>query len=136
MSFSSASALEAYLPATGPIGPLTADLSNPTSSSSGAFGSAVASLQLNVQFSDAGLLVGTSDLRFGNLTLCGYSTLPALNGTRIRDLLAMANTLLGGGSAFYTINDIADTVITVSGSFVGGTASAYAQSHLVNGPCP
>ncbi|HUF54925.1 MAG TPA: hypothetical protein VMR52_14340, partial [Dehalococcoidia bacterium] len=72
MTFTSAAALLAYLPATGTAGPLTSDLLNETSSSSGEFGGDVVALKLNVDFSDSGVLSGTA--AFGDLLLCNLTT--------------------------------------------------------------
>jgi hypothetical protein len=57
-----------YLPSSGAPGALNADRVNTSSSSSGLFGGVMAALKLNVDFSDAKLLAGTS--RFGDLLLC------------------------------------------------------------------
>jgi len=81
--------------------------------------------------SDVGFLVGTSGLHFGDLKLCGYSALPALNGMTVRQFLGMVNTRLGGGSATYTISDLFSVTIDLNGSLLGGTASPYAQQHLL-----
>ncbi|HTV28247.1 MAG TPA: hypothetical protein VMF32_10745 [Xanthobacteraceae bacterium] len=56
MIFADADSVIAYLPATGTPGPLTADLVDPVSSVSGAFGGEVVGLALNLAFSDDGLL--------------------------------------------------------------------------------
>jgi len=136
MSFSDATYVLAYLPALGAIGPLNTNLSNPTSSASGAFGGEVLALELNVDFSDAGFLLGTSHIPFGNLTLCNFSTLTALNGSTVRQFLATANTLLGGGTSTYGIADLAPVALSLNGSFFFGAASTFAQQNLVNGACP
>jgi hypothetical protein len=136
MIFLAAQYLLDYLPADGTIGPLTADLLDPTSSVSGAFGGEVCALKINIDFSDAGLTLGTSGLRFGDLTLCGFDTLPALNGMKVREFLAMVKTLLGGGSGTYSITDLDPVTAQLNASFGGGGVSSFAQAHLVNGPCP
>jgi hypothetical protein len=68
MKFSSAPAIQAYLPASRQPKALTADLVNPTSSASGNFGAQVLALQLNVDFSAASITTPG----FGSLilTLC------------------------------------------------------------------
>ena len=124
------------LPATGAPGALTADLINPLSSSSGIFGGDVLALKLNVDFADAGVTAGTSSTRFGDLLLCGFSTLPALNGLTVRSFLAAANTALGGGSALYPISTLDSVANALNLAFVGGTASVFAQDHLFVGSCP
>jgi hypothetical protein len=62
------------------------------------FGGNVLALQLDVDFSDAGVLGGTSGLAFGDLRMCNFTTLSALNGMTVRQYLALVNTLLGGGT--------------------------------------
>jgi hypothetical protein len=136
MAFGGSSAVLAYLPQSGSPYALSSDLLDPTSSSSGRFGGDVLTLELNVDFSDAGFLGGTAGLKLGDLTLCGFSTPAGLNGTTVRQLLATVNTLLGGGSASYSIYDIGLVVDGVNTAFAAGAASTYAQTHLVNGACP
>lgn len=94
------------MPAGGPVGPLTSDVVNPGSTSSGAFGGEVLALKINVDFSDAGVTLGTSGTSFGDLTLCNFTTLPLLNGLTVRQFLDVVNTLLGGGSSIYSIADL------------------------------
>jgi hypothetical protein len=136
MSFSGYSAVFDYLPALGPFAALDADLSDPSGSSSGELGGEVLALQLNVDFSDAGYTLGNAGLPFGDLTLCGVTTLPTLNGLTVRDFLALENTLLGGGSNGYTIADLALIIVPLNASFAAGTADTFAQTHLFPGACP
>lgn len=136
MSFTDANAVIAYLPAVGPLGPLDADLSDPTTTASGQFGGDVVALQLNVDFADVGFLHGTSSVKLGDLTLCGLSTLSLLNGTTVRQVLASVNSLLGGGGATYSITDMDPIAIAISSAFLGRAPSTFAQQHLVNGTCP
>ncbi len=138
MQFGDATSLLAYLPASGTIGPLVADLSNPTTSASGAFGGEVAALKLNIDFSADNVLTGTAHVPFGSLTLCGFTTLPALNTIAVSDFAAQVNTLLGGGSltSGYTIADLDQITASLNASFGGGSVSTFAQDHLVNGSCP
>ena len=53
-------------------------------------------LKLNIDFSDGGLIAGNCRLRFGDLTLCNFDSLPAINHLKVRDFLAVVNSLLGG----------------------------------------
>jgi len=115
MTFDGAPSVLEYLPAAGPIGPLTADLVDPTSTASGAFGGNVLALRLNVDFSAAGVLGGTGG-HFGDLKLCNFTNAQplgfscdaltqaqadALNGQAVAQVLAEANTVLGGGTETY-----------------------------------
>jgi hypothetical protein len=141
--FTSAAHVIGYLPATGRNTPLDADVVDPTASlidpsstSSGAFGGIVLALRLNIDLSDGGALPSNAGLRFGDLTLCNYTTPPSLNGMTVRNISALANTLLGGGSNGYTIDDVAATTIQLNQAFLNGVPNPFAKDHVVNGPCP
>ena len=95
MWFTDGGFIKSYLPANGAPGPLNADLLDPSTTSSGSFGGEVLSLQLNVDFSDAGLTSGLSDPKLGDFILKDLSALPSLNGLSVRQVLATANELLG-----------------------------------------
>jgi hypothetical protein len=136
MQFTSASNVIDYLPSTGAVGPLTADLANPTTGSSGAFGGNVLALQVNVDFADAGFLSASSGLKFGDLQLCGLTSDTDLNGKSARQVLALANTALGGGSTTDGISDLNTIALDLNDSFNAGTPSTFAQDHLFNGACP
>jgi hypothetical protein len=60
----------------------------------------------------------------------------SLNGVSVTSLLALANTLLGGGSSAYAITDINTIVTELNSAFISGVPSPYAQQHLVSGSCP
>jgi hypothetical protein len=120
-----------YMPSIGPYAPLNSSYLNPTTTSSGRFGGDVMALLFNVDFSDAGLLPGTSGLRFGNLILADFTgALAPLDGLTVRQFLADMNTLLSGGSSIVTIADLGETVADVNASFSSGFVSQFAQDHL------
>jgi len=130
MSFSGASTTIGYLPAVGPPAPLDQNLLDPLSSSSGQFGGDVLTLQLNVDFNNAGFLHGTSSVLFGNLVLQNLGACPVANGLTVSQFLANANTALGGGTQLCSITDL-DTVATdLALSFDGGTVTTFADTHL------
>ncbi len=128
--------LIAFFPETGATGILTSDLLDPTSSASGDFGGNVAALRLNVDFGDAGLVGGASGLHLGDLTLCGFTSVPAFNGMTVRQFEAAAETELGGGAQIDAVLDLDITVASLNAAFASGMASVFAQQHLVNGACP
>jgi hypothetical protein len=136
ITFGDAADLLTYLPAIGAVGPLDSNLLDPTSSSSGAFGGDVSALKLNVDFSDAGLVHGTSSARVGDLTVCGLAATPGFNGSNVRGVLAALNAALGGGAAAYPLTDLDDLAVQINAAFFGGAASTFAQQHLVVGACP
>ena len=134
MIFDGSTAIYDYLPATGAAGPLTADLFDPTTSSSGVFGGDVLALQLDVDFSDAGLVTGTSGLKLGDLLLCGASPIPS--GTSVRSFLSIANTALGGAPTGYAISDLDSIASAIDLAFRTGAPSTFAQSSLFASSCP
>lgn len=135
MAFTLPLAVTDYLPATGLPAPLNADLVNPTTSASGVLGGEVLALQLNVDFSDAGLLSGTSSVDFGDLTLCGIGA--PVDGISVRDFLALANTALGGGSTSgISLNAYVAILEELNSSFTLGAPSLFAQQSLRIGACP
>ena len=92
MKFSSALAVQDYLPAGGTPQKLTADLLDPTSSSSGVFGGQVLALKINLMLSDGGATPpGLGDLFYQNPG-------DALHGYTVRQILAAAEAALGGGA--------------------------------------
>lgn len=84
MSFTDADGVRAYLPSIGAFAPLNGSSLNPISTGSGGLGGEVVGLKLNVDFSDAGLLPGSSGLRFGDLVLENFSIEPVFNGLTVR----------------------------------------------------
>lgn len=71
--FTSATTLLEYLPSAGSPAALDSNLVDPTFSSSGVFGGDVAALQLNVDFSDGGLILDATGISFGNLVLANMT---------------------------------------------------------------
>jgi hypothetical protein len=130
MRFDGPTAILAYLPAIGPIGVLTANVVDPTVTSAGLFGGDVLALQLNVDFNNAGFLVGNLDIPFGDLVLQNFSTLPALNGLLVSQFLADANRCVGGGSCIYDANTMDTVTGEINGAFDLGTPSSFAQTNL------
>lgn len=136
MVFTDADSVRAYMPSIGPFSPLNGSVVNPASTASGAFGGEVLALEFNVDFSDAGLLPGSSGLRFGDLILENFSNGPfvnqaSFNGLTVRQFLADENILLSGGSTVFTIADLGTAASDMNGSFSNGIPSAFAQAHLV-----
>lgn len=145
IKFTSASAVAAYLPAGGDATSLTDDLVNPTSTSSGVFGGQVLTLKINVDFSDAHVTSYQTgvfgDLKFANLasgsqlktwTLTATQA-AALNGQTVRQVLAHANTVLGGGALptyVGSIGDLNQLVTWLNESFDNCVVTAGAVSYL------
>jgi len=131
MRFTDASSVLTYLPSVGPFAPLDSSVLNPITTASGGFGGEVLGLELNVDFSDAGFLPGTTGLRFGDLVLENFTTEPVFDGLTVRQFLGDVNELLGGGSGSFGIADLGSTVGDLNAAFSVGNPSAFAQAHLV-----
>jgi hypothetical protein len=137
--FTTVDAIQIYLPQTGSAGPLQNDYLDPGSTNSGYFGAYVLAMTFNVDFNDASLLAGSTDIRFGDLTMVNFSTFLVdgfledfshLNGLSVRQFLAAANTCLGGGSCPHTYEGMAFVARDLSEAFEGGTPTPFAQDHL------
>jgi hypothetical protein len=131
MTFTSAAAVVAYLPAIGSAGALSGSLINPQSSSSGVLGGQVLALQLNVDFS----AVFGNATPLGSLTICNFSLVPSLNGQTVNQFLATANWFLGGGGASFGPTAASSVASLINGAFENGTPSTFAQTNLVAGAC-
>ncbi len=73
---------------------------------------------------------GTSATAFGELRLRNFGTLPLLNVMRVREFLALANTVLDGGSAIYSSGDLFVVALEIARSFFGAVPTEFAQEHL------
>ena len=108
--FDSPDAVLAYLPASGTPGPLSADLLDPLSSSSGVLGGEVVAGTLNTNFSNASLLAHPTSVALGDLVFQNLETLVSTNfffypvdpeiadldGLPVHEILSEANLVLGG----------------------------------------
>jgi len=130
MAFSAASNVQAYLPAGGTAGALTASLVNPTSSSAGVFGGQVTALRINVDLNDAGIIDGF-DGTFSVLVLTG--TGGSLDGSTVAEILAAAEMALGGGPlpGGYSYSDLNYLVDQLNNAFDNCYPSDWAIAHLV-----
>lgn len=135
-AFTSANAVIDYQPTSGTPGALDNDLVDPTSTSSGVFGGYVLALQLDLAFTDAGLVAGSAPLLFGNLRVCNLTDTPAFNGSTVRQVIGALNTAIGGGAAPYGYDQLSTLAQQLSQSFESGAVSLFAQQHLFNGACP
>ena len=114
--FSSASAIESFLPVSGTDNPLTQSLIDPASGNAvGTWAGQIAAAVLNVSYDEAGYLgSGYTDLK--NLE---FITGP-FAGTTIEDFLVIANTALGGGSTSgYSYNQIGYAAEQINLAFDG-----------------
>jgi hypothetical protein len=135
MTFTSPSAIQNYLPAGGKAAALNACLNNPSSSRSGNLGGEVLALELNVDFSAAGITEGAGG-PLGSLNLCGSGT--SLDGMSIAQILAAANKALGNGGmpAGLGPNSLRNLLHQINDSFDNCNPHGFAQKHLTGGACP
>ncbi|HKE00962.1 MAG TPA: hypothetical protein VKE69_08130, partial [Planctomycetota bacterium] len=128
--FTSSDAIEKFLPAAGAAGVLSGDFVDPTGATgAGAFAGQVLALQLNVDFSDAGL--PPNDVALGSLTLKATG-IPGLDGQTIAQVLASAKQTLGGGGPSYGLStsDLNDIVTKLNEGFDGCHADDWSRAHL------
>jgi len=132
IAFTNVDSLVRYLPSVGPSGPLSSDLVNPSTSSSGYFGGEVLALTINIDFSDFGVTGGNLGIPFGDLQLQNFlHSQFNLNGLTVRQVLEQANNLLGGGSSlFYSIDQLDPLIGKLNSSFGDGSVSQFAMDHL------
>jgi len=129
MKFTSARHIELYLPAGRIPNRLNRDYINPLSTTSGVFGGQVLALQLNVDFSAAGITQGSGG-PVGDLRLCNFGT--SLEGKTVSEILRIANTALGGGAlpsgfTYSTLNNLVDNL---NMAFDNCKPSAWARKHM------
>jgi hypothetical protein len=106
LTFDSAADVRVFLPAGGTPGVLTFSATDPTTSAAGVFAGQVLALQLNVDIE-----------HYGTVVISGTGT--SFDGKTVADVLAAANTALGGGSlpAGFTISSLNDLVDSLNQRF-------------------
>jgi hypothetical protein len=115
LKFTSAYAIERFLPQGGTPNKLLANATDPTTSAAGVFAGQVLALKLNVEFSNKGVTeTGLGSLKLKN-GYCGVASCP-LQGKTVNEILAIANSVLGGGAlpagvaSISVLNDIVDKI--------------------------
>lgn len=132
MKFTSSTAIETYIPAGMMPKALTNDHVNPTTTESGVFGGQVLALQLNVDFSFAGITPGGTNCSFGDLVFADPTS--PLFGKTVREILAIANHALGGSNVSgygVTIGNLNTLANNLNDSFGSCTQSAWARMNLM-----
>ena len=113
-----------YLPAGGTPAALTADQTNPLTTSSGVFGAQMVAATLNVAFDLAGIGKLTPQRTpppyLGDLVYVAGCVDDDLVGLSVNQVLALANTAISGGGtpAGVTISDLSDALATLNENFV------------------
>jgi len=134
LTFTSSNAVKDFLPQGGTPDVLTTSATDPTTSDAGVFAGQVLALQLSVDFSDA----GKTDAGLGDLVYVNPGD--SLDGKTVREILAIANDVLGGGTlpAGYTVPILNDLIDHLNKAFDDGdTVTGWAEQHLKeeNGSC-
>lgn len=136
ITFTGFGSLQDFLPASGAPGVLAGDYGDPTNGATeaGLFAGEVLALALNVDFSDVGVTLGARGVPFGDVVMCNVAGVAS--NTSVRQFLAAANTLLGGGAAGLTAADASNLAASLNEAFNLGVVSQFARDHLVIGSCP
>lgn len=119
--FTSASAVEAFLPQGGPPGTLTTNLVDPLSSTGGVLAGQVLALSLNVGFDACDPNFSLSDFPLAGLVVAD-STSPCF-GLSVAEVLAQGNLALGGCPAMFSPSVINGCVSSINENFVDGTTN-------------
>jgi hypothetical protein len=117
LTFTSALAIQNFLPQGSTAAVLTGNATNPTNSVAGVFSGQVLALQLSVDFSNKGITPG------------GLSGLHvqsgALQGQTVAQVLALANSVLGGNTAALpsglTVSGLVSILDSINSNFDGGS---------------
>jgi hypothetical protein len=130
IKFTSCNAVRNCLSFTSGCSALNGNAVNPTTCNAGAFCSHVLALQLNCDFGDHYQTTGFGG-RCGDLVYCDSSS--PCNGKKVRDICAIANCALGGGSlpAGCTISNLCTLVSNLNQCFEGCTLNGWCTNHLV-----
>ena len=121
ITFTSASAIQAFLPQGGSPGVLTATATNPTSTSAKVFAGQVLALRLSVDFSNAGITrAGLANLKVASGRLAGYT---------VGQVLSLANAVLGGNTGALpsglSVSGLNGIVDAINNNFDNGTTNNH-----------
>ncbi len=115
ITLTSAKAVEEFLPQGGTPKALDKNYTNPKSTKAGVFAGQVVALKMNVAFSDHGK-IGTGNVKLGELVV----NAGPLAGKTVYEVLAIANTALGGGATPYSITQLNEAVTAINENFDEG----------------
>jgi hypothetical protein len=119
LTFTSAAAIATFLPQGGSPGSLTSNATNPGKSNAGVFAGQVLALQLSVDFS----AMGITHTGLAALTV----TSGAMKGYTVAQVLAIANSVIGGNSAALpsgvSLSTLNSVVTSINTNFDNGTTN-------------
>jgi len=119
-----------WMPDGGTGGKFTQNYKDAVTTSAGVLGTQTASLQLNVDFSNAGLI--NSGIGFAGLKLTNKQ--PYLNGYTVAQVLGIANTAIGGGALppGITYGILSTLLGQINGNFDPTNGSGFNAGYLSN----
>jgi hypothetical protein len=130
--FTSARAVQLYLPAAGAPAALSANATNATSTSSGAFGGEVLSLALNIGFDNADENFSASERHLENLTV----SMGSCASMRVEDVLARAQDALAGLPTSLTAQQLSNCSVLINANFENGTDLGRLSCDVPSGSSP
>ena len=135
IKFTSCAAVQKYLTNNCAAGQLNCNYTNPSTCNAGVFACKVLALQLNCDISDCDKNSGGVVGQCGDLYI--NDTNSPCNGKKVRDVLCIANTCLGGGdvsSYGCNVSNLCDILDKLNCSFKGCQPSSYCTNHLSTTP--
>jgi len=121
--WTTAAAIDKYLPAGSTPGKLTADLLNPQSTSAGVLGGQLVAATLNVEFDRAGLLAkANTAVLLADLVYQGGGSDP-LSGLTVAQILAEANGAISGLSSPYSYSQLNNALTHINENFDNGSVN-------------
>ncbi len=111
--FTSATAVLAFLPQVGTAGAFNTNYTNPTTTSAGVFAGNLASLELNVEFNEAGFLGHSSTTKLKNLVVASGP----MKDYKVHEVLNMAHKAIGGASTPFSITVLNNVVESINANF-------------------
>ncbi len=132
LTFTSAQAITNFLPQGGKPNVLTANATNPLTSAAQVFAGQVLALQLNVDFSQAGITpTGLGDRTITTSVIYGLPNPGPLAGKKVSEVLALANQVLGGNTgalpAGYNVSWLNSIVDTINNNYDNGNNLGFLQ---------
>lgn len=116
--FTSAQAITDYMPAGGPSKKLTANYTNPaTTTLKNTLVDHLVALTLSVGFDDADPSFGQAGITLGDMKIGSG----AFANWTVRNFLSEANIVLGGGTSIYTIQQVLETASAINENYVDGS---------------
>jgi choice-of-anchor A domain-containing protein/uncharacterized repeat protein (TIGR01451 family) len=121
LTLTTANAVMNFLPQGGTSYKLITDYVDPLSTSAGVLAGQLTAAMLNVHFNAEGYLGNNPDYLLGELVI----TAGPFQGKTVNQLLAIANSAIGGESSGYTYSEISNALTAVNENFNEGNNNGY-----------